>query len=363
MSYLAKLLAGQKATRGSGVKVKKKKHSKKKKRLQQKYGIVDSGEDKEKNIGVENDMQGIAHEGTQAITHPNESSNIALRIGSDTGDEEASKKTNHSSKNNRIDSDSDSDAEPPRPPKNVGHRLDSDSDSDADPPRSAAGNALSVETPDKDPLGVRMKNGARAGLVKLEDYEREEERIRALRAIEKRKNPSTGKSMGTIYRTKTGQQMTADEALRAKAKEHQQSEVVRKRKLTEMSKGAVQKQLEQERALRAEKMAKTGFARYKDDAELETSLKQRHRADDPMAQYISMVETTNKAKSNVERANNSEAHESMSYPLYKGANKPLNRFKISPGYRWDGVERGNGFERKLLDSMSKPGIRPGVSRR
>ena len=77
----------------------------------------------------------------------------------------------------------------------------------------------------------------------------------------------------------------------------------------------------------------------------------------------SCITTTNKANSNRERANNSEAHESMSYPLYKGANKPLNRFKISPGYRWDGVERGNGFERKLLDSMSKPGIRPGFSRR
>lgn len=38
--------------------------------------------------------------------------------------------------------------------------------------------------------------------------------------------------------------------------------------------------------------------------------------------------------------------------LYKDVTKyPINRFNVRPGCRWDGIIRGNGFEKRWLDKQ------------
>jgi pre-mRNA-splicing factor CWC26 len=66
-------------------------------------------------------------------------------------------------------------------------------------------------------------------------------------------------------------------------------------------------------------------------------LKEQDRWNDPAAQFL-----TKKSK----------GKSASGKPLYKGAAAP-NRYGIRPGHRWDGVDRGNGWEGERFKALNR----------
>ncbi|BHF78446.1 bud site selection protein [Sparganum proliferum] len=100
------------------------------------------------------------------------------------------------------------------------------------------------------------------------------------------------------------------------------------------------------------------FARYADDEDLTAQQKSKIYAEDPMAAYFKEKEEKKlkkekKAKKKKRHGSEEEGDSEEERPRYRGPEPPPNRFNIWPGYRWDGVDRSNGFENKLIEEQAR----------
>jgi len=106
------------------------------------------------------------------------------------------------------------------------------------------------------------------------------------------------------------------------------------------------------------------LARYADDADLDKQLREQEREGDPMLKYIKQKQIKegkrkpgNKNRSIFLRVVYLNKNLSINNalilepPQYQGSFAP-NRFGIKPGYRWDGVDRSNGYEKKWFESQN-----------
>eukprot|EP00823_Brevimastigomonas_motovehiculus_P003649 TRINITY_DN2261_c0_g1_i1.p1 TRINITY_DN2261_c0_g1~~TRINITY_DN2261_c0_g1_i1.p1 ORF type:complete len:203 (-),score=46.10 TRINITY_DN2261_c0_g1_i1:69-677(-) len=135
----------------------------------------------------------------------------------------------------------------------------------------------------------------------------------------------------------------------------------------EWGKGLVQKKKHQDEKVDVSYELSKPFARTRDDEDLNKSQRDENRWGDPLLQLQKQKELKKK-KASTEGKNDSTSESKQSEtlsvekekpkekqksraprPMYKG--RPWNnRFGIRPGYRWDGLERGTGWEVKLIQA-------------
>ncbi|OAV93292.1 hypothetical protein, variant [Puccinia triticina 1-1 BBBD Race 1] len=138
----------------------------------------------------------------------------------------------------------------------------------------------------------------------------------------------------TIYRDSQGRKIDTKQ-MRAEEKRRQARELEKKMKKMEWGKGLVQREDRKTNAKELSKIASQPFARTIDDKELNDELKGKQRWNDPAARFLTK---------------SSDSSSKSTKPKYNGPPPPPNRYGIPPGFRWDGVDRSNGFEKKLFQT-------------
>ena len=183
-----------------------------------------------------------------------------------------------------------------------------------------------------------MQSGAHAGLQTAEQVttqlhkQQAEERARSM--AEDAVHGS--QSQETIYRDASGRIISVA-MKRAEARKKAEEEATKAAAELEAQRGDVQRaaSAKQKEELREAKYMPV--ARYVDDVEMNEELKEKSRWNDPAAGFI---------------AKKAQRKSVSGKPMYKGAAMP-NRHGIRPGHRWDGVDRGNGFEKEYFAAQNK----------
>ncbi|XP_061557677.1 BUD13 homolog [Phycodurus eques] len=229
---------------------------------------------------------------------------------------------------------SDSDQSPPRKKPQKGRR---DSDSDQSPPRRGQRSGKMSDDNLSPPRrmgqteGSSMLSGGKAGLISSDVLRKEKEEARR-RDGNNRELENASRHAQTVFRDKSGKKRDL-ESEREEQKRKAGEKAAKDEKYAQWGKGLAQGQMQQQRLEDAVHEAQKPLARNYNDEDLDRMLREQEREGDPMAAML-------------RRKKERKTHGVKEKPQYRGPLPPPNRFNILPGYRWDGVNRSNGFEQK-----------------
>ena len=146
----------------------------------------------------------------------------------------------------------------------------------------------------------------------------------------------SGKNADLVVRERRGRNRDFDQEMEEE-RQKSEFEAARKQVYDRWGKGLKQIEDFEKRTEEYKHEVNKPLARLADDQDLQDHLKDQERSDDPMLQYMRKKKTEENRKKGIEEK-----------PLYKGQ-FPQNRYNIPPGYRWDGVDRSSGYEKKLYE--------------
>ncbi|KAF2316295.1 hypothetical protein GH714_041636 [Hevea brasiliensis] len=204
---------------------------------------------------------------------------------------------------------------------------------------------------------VSSKGRPKTGLITGHDIMQEISKTKRddLLRFEQMDPSLSGRGAEPIFRDKKGQRISKEEYLKSKQKVEEKP----KEKKLEWGKGLAQKRDAEARLQELEQEKDKPFARTRDDPDLDKMLKERVRFGDPMAH---LVKKKHSGPVLADLGDSEKMKESgfiipQEIPnhswIKRGLDAAPNRYGIKPGRHWDGVDRSNGFEKKMFRRLNE----------
>ncbi|KAI0381953.1 Pre-mRNA-splicing factor of RES complex-domain-containing protein [Hypomontagnella monticulosa] len=214
---------------------------------------------------------------------------------------------------------------------------------------SAAAETAAAGTAADDAPAVLMSDGTHAGLQSAATVSAQLEARRAAERAEYERSSSGKKGEAeTIYRDATGRRVDVS-MKRAELRREAQEAAAREAAKKEALRGEVQIEAARQRREQLEDARVMAVARHADDEDMNAEMKEQVRWGDTMARFI---EPKGSSGGGGGAGAGKKKKGLKGKPIYQGAWAP-NRYGIRPGYRWDGVDRGNGFEAERFKAINR----------